>query len=307
MCRGQQYQFCRQNDHQVGRHAVEFGCHGVRGIPGVTQSISKCNTIDNTTFVSRTIRKIDGLPTNTVLDVCGEQSAPNGWVFTAVTGTCSRVDNTTFIGRRIRKIEGLAPGATVEICGQLAPAGWITTKISTCGKVDLTTYIMRTITRYEGLPVGSALYACGDAVPTGWVATTANSKCATINNSTFSGRAILKIENRGGRSGENLGGGNDETNVTLETIAETSEDGLLAGYPNPVMDVLTVRYHLQESQFATLKIVDVNGMSRQVVAPSLHEPGVYTLTYDCSSLPPGVYMLSLETRKERVLKRFVKE
>jgi hypothetical protein len=113
---------------------------------------SYCGQIANTSYIGRTIRKINGMASGSSLDICGD-SVPAGWITTAVRSSyCGQIANTSYIGRTIKRIQGMPVGTTLSICGDLPPAGWITVTISSgyCARLGSTSYTGRTIRNLSG-------------------------------------------------------------------------------------------------------------------------------------------------------------
>ena len=128
-------------------------CGGSPPIGWVTISVNGyCTKNQVTTFISRTIRNIEGMPTGAELDICGGD-VPAGWVSTIVKpGYCAQVGGNVFIGRRIKKIEGMPTGAELDICGSNVPAGWATTIVMPgyCAQVGGNVFIGRRIKKISG-------------------------------------------------------------------------------------------------------------------------------------------------------------
>jgi hypothetical protein len=86
-----------------------------------------------------------------------------------------------------------------------------------------------------------------------------------------------------------------------------SDDKLLNNvqvYPNPVTDVINVKYDLSRYSNVTIKIVDVLGNDINTIFSQRTEPGERTLTYSLSSkLSRGFYFIRIIAGTESVIKR----
>ena len=83
---------------------------------------------------------------------------------------------------------------------------------------------------------------------------------------------------------------------------------LLQNYPNPFNPSTTISYQLSANSFVTLKVFDVLGREVETLVNQRQNAGSYTVTFDASKLPSGVYFYRLttgslvETKKMAVLK-----
>ncbi|MGA3244676.1 MAG: S8 family serine peptidase [Bacteroidota bacterium] len=83
---------------------------------------------------------------------------------------------------------------------------------------------------------------------------------------------------------------------------------LRQNYPNPFNPSTAISYQLSAFSLVTLKIFDILGREVATLANEVHQPGTYTVRWDASQYPSGVYFYRLEagdfraTRKLMVLK-----
>jgi hypothetical protein len=70
-------------------------------------------------------------------------------------------------------------------------------------------------------------------------------------------------------------------------------------YPNPVKDVLKIRLK-PGAEIRSLKITTMSGMPMEVVARDEKE-------IDVSGLHAGMYILSVDTNKGRIVEKFIRE
>jgi uncharacterized delta-60 repeat protein len=83
--------------------------------------------------------------------------------------------------------------------------------------------------------------------------------------------------------------------VGIEDVIELSSFNI---YPNPVKDQLTIT--TENEKINSIKIIDVTGKTIKVVTEN-------TTTINVADLPKGLYILQIQTEKEVVAKRFIKE
>jgi len=76
-------------------------------------------------------------------------------------------------------------------------------------------------------------------------------------------------------------------------------------YPNPVIDITSFKFTLTEKAFTTLTIYDVTGKEiTQIINKDLFV-GTYTIGFDASTLPNGIYAYSLKVNNEIITKKFI--
>jgi hypothetical protein len=76
--------------------------------------------------------------------------------------------------------------------------------------------------------------------------------------------------------------------------------------PNPLTEDARIRFTLPESSEVRLQIVNVCGITVATIADSCLTAGSYEFTWETSSLPEGVYFLSLEAGKFRDVRKAIK-
>ena len=74
-----------------------------------------------------------------------------------------------------------------------------------------------------------------------------------------------------------------------------SEFALQQNYPNPFNPITAIAYQLSAVSNVDLTIFDVNGRKVTTLVNELQESGIYTVSFDASSLPGGVYFYRLLT------------
>lgn len=94
---------------------------------------------------------------------------------------------------------------------------------------------------------------------------------------------------------------NYETNIP-------SEYYLSQNYPNPFNPVTMIKYHLPKAEMVSLKIYDIMGREIRKIIDEYQSAGIYTIQFDASNIPSGVYFYTLysdgfsQTRKMIIIK-----
>ncbi len=93
------------------------------------------------------------------------------------------------------------------------------------------------------------------------------------------------------------------TGITTAVIDINSDnypvDYMLANnYPNPFNPTTTIAYVLPRSSFVELSVFSLNGKKIQTLVDQQQTPGSYTLTFNASNLPSGVYFYRLNVKGE---------
>ena len=76
----------------------------------------------------------------------------------------------------------------------------------------------------------------------------------------------------------------------IPTIAHLSQN-----YPNPFNPTTTIEFRVSSSEFVTLQVFDVLGREVAMLVNEARPEGVYTVRWDASSQPSGVYYYRLQT------------
>ena len=102
---------------------------------------------------------------------------------------------------------------------------------------------------------------------------------------------VLHFAFRGSMANETLIFGGNMAHKTLALTFDKLEAGLSV-FPNPAVDMTTVRVHAVEAGLATLEVTDVQG--RVVLRQDLSlATGVQALTLDVDALEGGAYNVEL--------------
>jgi serine protease len=80
---------------------------------------------------------------------------------------------------------------------------------------------------------------------------------------------------------------------------------LMQNYPNPFNPTTAISYQLSAFSPVTLKVFDVLGREVATLVNEVRQPGVYTVRWDASSFPSGVYFYHLEAGDFRATRKLM--
>ena len=83
------------------------------------------------------------------------------------------------------------------------------------------------------------------------------------------------------------------------------EFALHANFPDPFASTTTLSYTLSESTPVKLEVYDVLGRRTEVLADLTQPAGTYTISYDASGRPNGLYFLRLTTNQGQAIERMM--
>jgi len=75
------------------------------------------------------------------------------------------------------------------------------------------------------------------------------------------------------------------------------EYALHPNWPNPFNPTTTIRYDVKENGLVSLKIFDLLGREVATLADRDHTPSSYTITWDATGFPSGVYLCRMEAER----------
>jgi hypothetical protein len=79
----------------------------------------------------------------------------------------------------------------------------------------------------------------------------------------------------------------------------------ITNYPNPSNSETVLSYSLPEATYLIIKIRDIQGKELQVVEKSTKNAGNYEIGLNTSQMPNGVYICTLETLKEKTIRKII--
>lgn len=80
---------------------------------------------------------------------------------------------------------------------------------------------------------------------------------------------------------------------------------LFQNYPNPFNPVTTIKFHIPENTFVSLKIYDVSGKERSTIVNENLIKGEYQFLWNANNFPSGVYFYRLETESYTQTKKMI--
>jgi hypothetical protein len=81
-------------------------------------------------------------------------------------------------------------------------------------------------------------------------------------------------------------------NAPISTLDLAAPDVFLTASPNPFENNNTIRYHMETSGRITIAVYDLGGQQVKVLADQQQEAGTYSIEWNSSSLPKGVYLVT---------------
>ena len=86
---------------------------------------------------------------------------------------------------------------------------------------------------------------------------------------------------------------NPSDNTTNDNI-EIKNYALFENYPNPFNPSTTIKYQIPQDGLVTLKIFDVLGREVKTLVNEYKTQGGYSVSFDASNLPSGMYIYQLK-------------
>lgn len=98
-----------------------------------------------------------------------------------------------------------------------------------------------------------------------------------------------------------------ESQELFETGAQQlRSDNLIANYPNPFTSITTIQYKVVQSGSVTLTVVNIFGEKvAELVNDNNHAIGNYSMEFNASGLPPGMYYLRLTQGTTSTLRKMI--
>lgn len=76
--------------------------------------------------------------------------------------------------------------------------------------------------------------------------------------------------------------------------------------PNPVSDELNIQYTLEEQGEVIVRISSLQGNQSEIIIDRGEQEGQQHISYNCSHLTPGVYLLHFQHNSRTTIRKFVK-
>lgn len=65
-------------------------------------------------------------------------------------------------------------------------------------------------------------------------------------------------------------------------------------FPNPAVEVATIGYEVQQTEHVIIKLYNLSMNQETVLLDEIQSPGVYRRTFECNSLPSGLYCYTIQ-------------
>lgn len=80
---------------------------------------------------------------------------------------------------------------------------------------------------------------------------------------------------------------------------------LQQNYPNPFNSATTFKFNIPENSSVRIKIYDITGKEISTLIDRYLSKGIYTIKWDASDLPSGIYFYSMEAGKMKATKKMI--
>ncbi len=98
---------------------------------------------------------------------------------------------------------------------------------------------------------------------------------------------------------------NPIVSVSEEPMGRPVSCRLFQNYPNPFNPVTSIKFRIQNSEFTTLKVFDLLGRELTTLVNEIKDPGSYTVRWNASGQPSGVYLYRLQAGNFVQTKRMI--
>ncbi|MBD3340061.1 MAG: T9SS type A sorting domain-containing protein, partial [Candidatus Lokiarchaeota archaeon] len=76
-------------------------------------------------------------------------------------------------------------------------------------------------------------------------------------------------------------------------------------YPNPFNPYTSIRYTIPNEENVTLKVYNIIGEEIATLVNEKKQPGSYTVRFDASHLPSGIYIYQIKTQNFNTTKKML--
>ena len=101
------------------------------------------------------------------------------------------------------------------------------------------------------------------------------------------------------------GGAPDKISVDPPISEKPTEYSLMQNYPNPFNPTTTISYSIPENGLVTLKVYDILGTEVAELVNEVKETGNYSVTFNASELPSGIYFYALTSGNFKATKKLI--
>jgi hypothetical protein len=94
--------------------------------------------------------------------------------------------------------------------------------------------------------------------------------------------------------------------TAVEKLYERPEEFcLFQNFPNPFNPITAIRYKLSANSYIHLKIYDILGRNVETLVQGIQNTGIYTIKWDASGFPSGIYFCRLQAGSHVETKRML--
>lgn len=97
----------------------------------------------------------------------------------------------------------------------------------------------------------------------------------------------------------------DKISVDLPSSEKPTEYSLMQNFPNPFNPVTTISYSIPSNGLVTLKVYDILGTELAELVNEAKEAGNYSVTFNASNLPSGIYFYTLTSGNYTATKKLI--
>lgn len=101
------------------------------------------------------------------------------------------------------------------------------------------------------------------------------------------------------------GGAPHKISTDIPKIEKPTDYSLMQNYPNPFNPTTTFSYSIPMNGFVTLKVYDILGIEVNELVNEVKEAGNYSVTFDASGLPSGIYFYTLTSGNYMATKKLI--
>lgn len=95
------------------------------------------------------------------------------------------------------------------------------------------------------------------------------------------------------------------TDILSYDLIQPKEFTLYQNYPNPFNPSTTIKYSVSEGSNIILKVFDIIGRKIETLINRYQQPGIYTIKFSNYNLPSGIYIYSLSSREQTIIKKMI--
>lgn len=91
------------------------------------------------------------------------------------------------------------------------------------------------------------------------------------------------------------------TSLDQENIADDNSADILDVYPNPVSDIMTLTFNVEELSRVTIDLIDITGHTKKNIIEGVYNTGTYTEQVSLENLSSGKYFVFYSSGYEKAI------